>query len=169
MPRTNDPKTGFTLLELVIVILLIGILTSVGLARFADLSGAARRATLEGIAGRIQTTIGLVRADARLQGLSPAPSNPGAGQSAFVIESELGFAEVDWRNLCPESRAELADALDLSDYLRSRLPNDLTIQVDNQFTRIGYEITTNTTQGCYLAYDSFGFPDCTVVVVDTDC
>jgi len=160
---------GFTLVELVIVIVVIALLSSVALARFASITSAARGSNLEGIAGSMRTTIALVRSQARLLGLTPAASNPGAGQSRFVIESELGLAELDWRNLCPESSAELGDALDMSDYLALNLTNDLNLEVNNQFTRIGYEITNSSGAGCYLVYDSFGFPDCTVDVVDVDC
>ena len=165
--RTRE--AGFTLVELVVVILLIGILATVGLVRFAEVAADARRAILTSIAGSMRTTIALVRVEARLQGLTPLSTNPGAGQSAFLIESELGLAEVDFRNLCPESSAELGDALDMIDYLSANLPEDLTVQIDNRFTRIGYEITNSATLGCYLVYDSFGLPECTVDVVTNDC
>ena len=43
----------------------------------------------------------------------------------------------------------------------------------NQYTFIGYDIPSNsspvTTQGCYVIYDSFGEPNCTVTVVTVDC
>jgi len=43
----------------------------------------------------------------------------------------------------------------------------------NQYTFIGYDIpnrsSTVTDQGCYIIYDSFGEPDCTVTIVTDDC
>ena len=43
----------------------------------------------------------------------------------------------------------------------------------NQYTFIGYNIPSQssplTDQGCYVIYDSFGEPDCTVTVVTEDC
>lgn len=160
---------GFTLVELVVVITVIALLATIALSRFASITSAARSSNLEGIAGSMRTTIALVRSQAKVLGLSPAASNPGAGQSRFVIESELGLAELDWRNLCPESSAELGDALDMADYLALNLTSDLNLEVNNQFTRIGYEITNSASAGCYLVYGSFGFPNCTVDVVDVDC
>ena len=159
----------FTLIELVAVLLILGVLAAVALPRFLSISTAARIAALESIAGGLRSTVDLVQAKAIAQGLRAVESNPGAGQAAFLVESELGTTEIDWRNLCPESSAELGDALDMSDYLQLGLEGDLSLTVDNQFTRVGYEITNSLTNGCYVVYDSFGLPDCTVTVVTTDC
>jgi len=170
MPKTLTWKAnGFSMVELVVVVILMGILAATVLPRFISVSREARIASLDSIAGSMRTTISLVKLKARLQGLNVAASNPGAGQSAFIISSELGEAEVDWRNLCPESRAELADGLDMSDYMIQNLTSDMAITTDNRFTRIGFEITTLTTAGCYIVYDSFGDPDCTVEVIVADC
>lgn len=102
-------------------------------------------------------------------GLKPVASNPGAGQTSYMIESDLGISELDFRNLCPESSAELGNRLDMADYMVMSLTDDLNITTDNQYTRIGFDITANTTSGCYVVYDSFGSPDCTVTVVSADC
>lgn len=86
-----------------------------------------------------------------------------------MMSSELGDSELDFRNLCPEASAEMGDALDMSDYMIMNLTDEITMTTDNQYMRIGYEITGNTTSGCYVRYDSFGTPDCTVEVISADC
>ena len=133
---------GFTLIELVLVILILAVLAAFALPRFSDLSTDARLAALDSLAGTMQSTIGIVRSKAYAQGLSPAATNPGGNQqTGYVIETEAGRSEVDWRNLCPESRAEAADSLTMLDY----------ISVD------------------YVEYDSFGDPECTVTQITSEC
>jgi MSHA pilin protein MshA len=162
-------QMGFSLIELVMVIL--GILAAVALPKFTNLSGSARVARLEGIKGAMRSMITIVKSKAYVNALSVSGSNPG-NQIAYIVETEAGTSEVDCRNLCPESRAELGDALSMLDHISLSVFGVLTTIVDNRYTRVGYDIQGSgaaTANGCYVTYDSFGDRECTVTVIGADC
>ncbi|MCX8084994.1 MAG: prepilin-type N-terminal cleavage/methylation domain-containing protein, partial [Calditerrivibrio sp.] len=48
-------KKGFTLIELVIVIVILGILAAVAVPKFVDLQSDARKSAVKGLAGAIQS------------------------------------------------------------------------------------------------------------------
>jgi len=69
----NKQQSGFTLIELVMVIVILGILSAFALPKFADLSGDAERAATEGALGAVKSAAGIAHA-AFLAGGSTDPS-----------------------------------------------------------------------------------------------
>jgi MSHA pilin protein MshA len=162
---------GFTLVELIIVIVILGIIAVVAAPRFLNIASDAKVAVINNLAAQIESTISLVRNKALVSGLRPIANNPGAQQSEFVVDFGFGSAEVDFRNLCPESIAEFSDRLRLADFIEIS-GDDIQTRIDNQYTLIGFDIPatgTPTNQGCYVIYNSFGNPKCTVTPVTVDC
>ena len=60
---------GFTLIELVVVIVILGILAATAAPRFIDVSSSAKVATLDSIAGTMKSSIKLVNMKARVKDL----------------------------------------------------------------------------------------------------
>ena len=69
MIKRNQPQNGFTLIELVTVIVLLGILSAVTASKFLDFSADARISVLEQTAGTIKSASRMVHAKAVIEGL----------------------------------------------------------------------------------------------------
>ena len=68
MTRANQ-QAGFTIIELVMVIVILGILSAFALPRFADFGADAREASLDGVAGAIKAAASIAHADFLVSGI----------------------------------------------------------------------------------------------------
>lgn len=67
LPKNDE---GFTLIELVVVVVILGILAATALPKFVDLQGDARSASVQAMAGALNTTVQLVMSVWQLRGAS---------------------------------------------------------------------------------------------------
>jgi len=70
---TNNNQQGFTLIELVVVIIILGILAVVAAPKFINISTDARISTLSGLSAAVKTANSLVYAKSQMPSLQVQP------------------------------------------------------------------------------------------------
>ncbi|MDP3845778.1 MAG: type II secretion system protein [Pseudomonas sp.] len=87
----KNQQSGFTLIELIMVIVIIGILAAFAVPRFADLSGDARMASLDGARGALLSANGIVHSTAlaRNQAVGAGNVNVEGGVSVATVEGYM--------------------------------------------------------------------------------
>lgn len=101
-----NKQQGFTLIELVMVIVILGILAATALPKFIDMTTSARESTLSGLQGAIQGAKSIVKAGYLINPSSPVTMSDGTTVTVSTTGAVEGLPTAD--------AAGIGNAIDIS-------------------------------------------------------
>jgi MSHA pilin protein MshA len=73
--QLRDKAAGFTLIELIVVMVLLGILAVVAIPKFVDLTGVAKAEATKGALGAVRSTLAIKYAESAVSGTPAFPAS----------------------------------------------------------------------------------------------
>jgi len=150
----GSAQKGFTLIELVIVVVILGLLAATAIPRFLDVTESAEDATVEGVAGGFATGVGLVRAQWEIEG---RPQDNDNLNNSFVtidgiligIDSDTGYptGQLNNDNSSEDDQLSRLDCESIFNLIMQSAPTITSVWQPERLENFRYFTNVNTGQG----------------------
>jgi MSHA pilin protein MshA len=107
--KTLQKQAGFTLIELVVVIVILGILAATAAPKFIDLTGDAKGSVVDGVRGALNSAADLVHAKALVSGEVASTGAISVGSSNVTLV--YGWPDADGIALVVDVDADLTESI----------------------------------------------------------
>ncbi|PKG56079.1 MSHA biogenesis protein MshA [Shewanella sp. Choline-02u-19] len=167
-------KNGFTLIELVVTIIILGILSVIAVPRFIELQSDARISSLKGLKAEMNGAMSVLYAKSVLQGLESKPKPAPGEDNVIIIDGEdidlvYGYPAADAAN----SWSKLIMAKFEDSVFNSERPADWYFNNNpaKPFIRFMPQTKKFSGDNCYLKYTEAQSPTTPPVfeIVDSGC
>ncbi len=139
---------GFTLIELISTLVLVGVLAATALPKYQDLSTEARIATLQQVRASIEVAATNAYLLASIEGEHEKERSTNVDYEGLPMELKYGYPEAR-----AESRAGITDLISTSDNLATCFSKSC-ISGNSSRVKIGFDTTEGS--GCYVRYSEPG-------------
>lgn len=139
-----NKQQGFTLIELVVVIVILGLLAAAALPKFINVTDDARRASLSGVAGGLRSAASLARAQYIVTGTNSATTVTMDSSSVTVLDEDNN-AGLGGRPIVPPDNATVSG-------IRVAMPDPDGYSVTADGTTITYQPTSGGSATCQVTY-----------------
>ncbi|NTS75865.1 prepilin-type N-terminal cleavage/methylation domain-containing protein [Catenovulum sp. SM1970] len=150
----KNKQQGFSLVELVIVVIILGLLAVTALPRLISVTEDAEDATVEGVAGGFATGVGIARTQWELDG-RPSGNGANANTSTIVldqvtvgVDGNIGYPTNDGSDNSLSSTMSATDCQEVFDLILQSSPRSTTTFNTATILEVDYYINVSSNV-CY--------------------
>lgn len=169
LPISKAKQSGFTLIELIVVIVILGVLAVTAAPKLLNLQNDARAAVLQSLAGDMKTLNELVHNKAILLKQNNSAGNAFIDTNLGEVNIWYGYLEARGEGGSRLGIFEIVNATEIEDFALSaeRGPNACT-SIRGGFGDLGDAASTNLGDQCFIEYkESCSFTEKYQITLDT--